>query len=120
MAIRLAWPSQWLMSATWTDFHMSRSTAPSAPRAAVIRSGTATMVTSSAMASPPIPVRAASPPAKSLSRTGTGDIGGGSTEYVPAAGNVPLAAVFTLIVTVGDSAVIVSTNRSPRVRVTSS
>ena len=74
MAIRLACPWQWVMSDVCTDFHISRSTVPSGLRAAVIRSGTAIIVTSSAMTRPRIPRRADSAPSKSLGRTSTGAV----------------------------------------------
>ena len=70
--MRLAWPSQWLISASCTDFHMPRSTEPSSWVAAVTRSGTITIVTSSAMVRPLMPVRADSEPLKARPGTATG------------------------------------------------
>ena len=72
IAIRLACCSQWVIIAVCTDFHMPRSTEPSSLVAAVIRSGTITMVTSSAMTRPLMPERSVSLPAKDFCFTGTG------------------------------------------------
>src|SRR5918993_1216487 len=74
-AMRLAWPSQWLMTASCTDFHRLRSMEPSSWRAAVTRSGTMTIVTSSAMVRPLMPVRADSDPLNA--RPGTETMVGG-------------------------------------------
>ena len=73
MAIRLPWSSQWPISAVWTDFQSPRSTVPSSLVAAVTKSGTITMVTSSAMARPLIPVRAVSEPENFFPLTGAGE-----------------------------------------------
>ena len=82
-AMRLAWPSQWLISASCTVFHMPRSIVPSSWVAAVTRSGTMTMVTSSAMVRPLIPVRADSEPAKARPGTATGVGSAGSIANDP-------------------------------------
>ncbi len=70
--MRLAWSSQWPMTAVCTAFHNPRSTVPSSLVAAVMRSGTTTIVTSSASARPLMPLRADSEPANFLPLTGTG------------------------------------------------
>ena len=72
MAIRLPFCSQCEISAVCTERHRFMSTLPSAPVAAVIRSGTMTMVTSSATARPLMPLRADSDPANWRPLTGTG------------------------------------------------
>jgi hypothetical protein len=78
MAMRLAWPSQWLIRASCTDFHMLRSMVPSALVAAVTRSGTITIVTSSAMTRPLMPVRSVSEPVNARPLTLMGEAGAGS------------------------------------------
>ena len=82
-AIRLPFCSQCEISAVCTAFHRFRSMVPSALVAAVIRSGTITIVTSSATARPLMPLRADSEPANLRPVTGTG-IGRGLLERVAA------------------------------------
>ncbi len=70
--MRLPCCSQCEISAVWTAFQRFRSIEPSSLVQAVIRSGTITIVTSSATARPLMPLRADSEPANLRPLTGTG------------------------------------------------